>query len=299
MKNTLYLLFIILALNAKAQVLSYDFYSFKVNNMFNVNPAYTGKDDGLNIILSAQSQNKGVSYADKNYMFGMHSKISKKQALGTRIISDTRGAFQILKADLSYAYIAKLSDDMKFTLGLSAGLLKNSLLINRIDNYQSLDQSDPTLTKSYYNTNQFTAGAGFLYNYKGLDVSFSMPHIIATNQPLNSYINAAVFYKINVNDELEITPWLCYQNIPVTKDVTSLFVKAMYFKQVWVQAGYQTNKTFCAMFGVNIENLSIGYGYKSSNKQFNTVTTATHEITFGFKITEVPAIIRHMILPKM
>ena len=59
----------------------------------------------------------------------MHSKISKKQALGTRIISDTRGAFQVLKADLSYSYLAKISDDMKFTLGLSAGLLKNSLLI--------------------------------------------------------------------------------------------------------------------------------------------------------------------------
>lgn len=299
MKYTIHLLFTFLAINAKAQVLSYDFYSFKVNNMFNVNPAYTGKDDGLNIVLSAQTQNKGVSYANKNYMFGMHSKISKKQALGVKIISDTRGAFQVLKADLSYAYIAKISEDMKFTLGLSGGLLKNSLLINRIDNYQSLDQSDPTLTKSYYNTNQFAAGAGFLYNYKSLDVSFSMPHIIATNQPLNSYINAAVFYTIKANEQFDITPWICYQSIPVTKDIASLFLKTMYNKVIWLQVGYQTNKTYCAMFGVNIENLSIGYGYKSSNKQFNTVTSGIHEITFSFKITETPQILKRFFLPKM
>jgi type IX secretion system PorP/SprF family membrane protein len=299
MKNYYYLLFIVLSLSVKSQVLSYDFYSFKVNNMYNVNPAYTGKDEGLNIILSAQTQNKGVAYANKNYMFGMHSKISKKQAVGTRIISDTRGAFQILKVDLSYAYMAKINDDMKFTLGLSGGLLKNSLLINRIDNYQSLDQSDPTLTRSYCNTNQFAAGAGFLYNYKGLDVSFSMPHIIATNEPLNSYMNAAVFYTIKAGDEFKITPWLCHQSIPTTKDISSFFVKGMYKDMIWVQGGYQTNKTFCAMFGVNIESLSIGYGYKSSNSQFNTVTSGQHEITFGFKITEVPNILKRLTLPKM
>ncbi len=299
MKNILYILIIITTLKAKSQVLSYDFYSFKLNNMYNVNPAYTGKEEGLNIILSAQTQNKGVSYANKNYMFGMHSKISKKQALGTRIISDTRGAFQVLKVDLSYAYFAKITDDMKFTLGLSAGLLKNSLLINRIDNFQSLDLSDPTLTKSYYNTNQFTAGAGFLYNYKGLDVSFSMPHIIVTNQPLNSYLNASVFYTIKAGEEFKITPWLCYQNMPVTKNVGSLFLKGMYKDIIWLQAGYQTNRSFCAMMGVNIENLSIGYGYKSSNSDFKTVTTALHEITLSFKITETPPILKRLFLPKM
>jgi len=299
MKNLLYILFIIATLQSKSQVLSYDFYSFKVNNMFNVNPAYTGRDEGLNILLSAQTQNRGVAFANKNYMFGMHSRISKKQALGSRIISDTRGAFQVLKADISYAYFAKISADMKFTLGLSAGLLKNSLLINRIEDYQSLDQSDPTLTKSYYNTNQFTAGVGFLYNYKSLDVSFSMPHLIATSQPMNSYINTAVFYTFKAGEDFKITPWLCYQNMPITKNVGSLFVKGMYKDMIWVQTGYQTNRTFCAMFGVNIENLSIGYGYKSSNSQFKTITSATHEITFAFKITETPAILKRLFLPKM
>lgn len=288
-----------IALSSKAQVLSYDFYSFKANNMFNVNPAYTGKDNGLNIVLSAQTQNKGVNYANKNYMFGMHSRISKKQAVGLRVISDSRGAFQVLKTDLSYAFIAKISEDMKFTLGLSGGLLKNNLLLNRIDNYQSLDQSDPTLTKSYYNTNQFTAGLGFLYNYKGLDVSFSMPHIVATNQPLNSYINTAVFYSIKAGEEFKIIPWICYQNIPVTKDITSLFLKAQYNEVIWVQAGYQTNKSFCAMFGLNVENLSFSYGYKSSNQYFNTVTSGLHEITVGFKITEAPGFLQKLILPKM
>jgi type IX secretion system PorP/SprF family membrane protein len=277
---------ILCSLSLKSQVLSYDFYSFKLNNMFNVNPAYAGKGDGLNIVLNAQSQNKGVAYANKNFMAGIYSKVSKTQALGGRLISDTRGAFQLLKADLSYAYIAKISEQSSLTFGLSGGILNNTLMLSRIENSQVLDQTDPTLTKSYNNTTQFAAGAGLLYTYKGLDLSVSLPHIITTNQPLNGYINAAAFYTIKASDKFKITPWVSYQNIPVTKSVMAGYLKAMYKELIWVQAGYQSNNAISAMFGVNIETFSLGYGFKFSNSQFNNITSGTHEISFAFKIPQ-------------
>lgn len=286
-KNLLYVVIATISfIKTNAQVLSYDFYSFRINNMFNVNPAYAAKGENINVVLSAQSQNKGVAYANKNLMLGVFSKVSKKTALGGKLISDTRGAFQILKADLSYAYIAKINEASSLSMGLSGGILNNNLMFNRIEGYQSLDQTDPTLTKSYNNTTQFAAGAGLLYNYKTLDVSLSLPHIITTNSSLNGYVNAAVFYTFNAGAQFKVTPWLCYQNIPVTKSITSLHVKGMYKDLVWLQAGYQTNNAFNAMFGANIENFSLGYGFKFSNKQFNTVTTGSHEITFAFKFAQ-------------
>lgn len=286
MQKFIYILLIVLAFKTNAQVLSYDFYSFRQNNMFNINPAYAGKGDGTNVILSAQSQNKGVPFANKNYMLGAYSKLSSKQAIGGKLISDTRGAFQILKADLSYAYIAKINNESSLTMGLSAGVLNNNLMLNRIDNFEALDQTDPTLTRSYYNTTQFAAGAGLLYNYKSLDVSVSLPHILTTGEQLNGYINAAVFYTIKASETIKVTPWLCYQNIPVTKSVTSLHVKTMYKDLIWIQAGYQTNKSINAMLGLNIENLSLGYGFRFSNTDFKTVTAGSHEITFGIKIPQ-------------
>lgn len=277
---------IVICAAANAQVLSYDFYSFRNDNMFNVNPAYAGRKEDLNIVLSAQSQNKGVAYANKNYMLGVYSKFSTKQAVGGKLISDTRGAFQILKADLSYAYIAKVSDVSNLTLGLSGGILNNNLIVNRIENYQLLDQTDPTLTNSYYNTTQFSAGAGLLYNYKGLDVSVSLPHILATGQSFNGYVHSAIFYTVKASEKIKITPWLCYQNIPVTKSIGSLNVKALYNDMVWVQAGYQTNNTFTGALGVNIENFSLGYGFKMNNKQFNQIANGMHEVTLGFRIAK-------------
>lgn len=283
-KHFLLIISIVITTFANAQVVSYDFYSFRLDNMFNVNPAYAGRKEDLNIILSAQSQNKGVAYANKNYMLGVYSKISKKQALGGKLISDTRGAFQILKADLSYAYMAKISDVSSLSLGLSGGIINNNLIVNRIENYQMLDQTDPTLTNSYYNTTQFSAGAGLLYNFKGLDVSVSLPHIVTTGQAFNGYVHSAVFYTFDAGTKFKITPWLCYQNIPVTKSVASLNLKAMYNNMIWVQTGYQTNSTFNAALGVNIENFSLGYGFKFNNKNFNQVANGMHEVTLGFRI---------------
>jgi type IX secretion system PorP/SprF family membrane protein len=286
MKKLLYIVLTAFAIHAEAQVMSYDYYTFRLNNMYNVNPAYSAKGDGINVLLNAQTQNKGVAYANKNFMFGAYSKLSPKQALGGKIINDTRGAFQVLRADLSYAYIAKINDESTLSMGLSAGVLNNNLIASRIENYQLLDQTDPTLTKSYYNTTQFAAGAGLLYNFKGLDVSLSLPHILSTNQPLNGYTHAAVFYTIPAGEKFKITPWVCYQNIPVTKSVYSGYVKGMYKDIVWVQAGYQSNSTFNAMFGVNIENFSLGYGFRFNNKEFNAIASGSHEVSFAIKIPQ-------------
>jgi len=284
MKIFLLNMLIVLGLSSQAQIMSYDFYSYKQNNMFNVNPAYAAKGDGINIIIDAQSQNNGVAYSNKNLMAGMYAKVSDKQAIGGKIITDTRGAFQLLKADLSYAYIAKFAENHSLTLGLSAGILNNTLLTSRIENYQALNQTDPTLTKSYYNTTQFSAGVGLLYNYKALDLSVSLPQIVSTNQTINTYLHAAVFYAIKAGTKFKITPWVSYQNIPVTKPLGTGMLKVAYKDLLWIQAGYQTNSSFSASFGVLVENIGISYGYNMSNSNFTTVSSGRQEVTLSYKI---------------
>jgi hypothetical protein len=118
-----------------------------------------------------------------------------------------------------------------------------------------------------------------------LEVSVSLPHIVTTNQSIiNTYVNSAVFYTFKAGSKVKLTPWLTYQNIPVTKGIGALLIKATYNNMLWVQAGYQTNKSFCAMLGVNVENIGISYGYNFSNSAFSTVSTGRQEIMLSFKI---------------
>ncbi|MEQ1732350.1 MAG: PorP/SprF family type IX secretion system membrane protein [Bacteroidia bacterium] len=273
-----------LSVSAQAQNLPFDFYSFKMNNMYNVNPAYTGKTDGVNIILDARAQSKGVPNATKNLMTGVHGKFTDNQAIGGRIVSDGRGAFQVLKADFTYASKIKLATDHALTLGLSAGVFNKSLAISRIENYSALDQTDPTL--SYFNTTQFIGGVGALYTYKTLEVSLSSPHLVETSQAVNQFLNASAAYTFKASKDINVTPWVSYQNVPVIKNIAGLFVKSSYKDLVWLQVGYQSNSSFGGMFGANIGNFGLGYGFQLNNKATKTIAVGTHEIAFTFKINK-------------
>jgi type IX secretion system PorP/SprF family membrane protein len=286
--NKLYtcLTLLTLSYSAQAQNLPFDFYSFKMNNMYNINPAYTGKTEGLNVLLNARSQSKGVPNATQNLMAGVHGRFTDNQSLGARIVSDGRGAFQLLKADFTYASKIKLVTNHTITLGLSAGVFNKTLAISKIENYKALDQTDPNLNSAYYNSTQFIGGVGALYEFKALEVSISLPHLIETSQALNSFVNFSAAYTFIANKDIKVIPWISYQNIPVTKNVSALFVKSTYKELVWLQVGYQTNKAFNAMFGANIGNFGLGYGYNFNNKTVKTIAMGTHEIAFTFKINK-------------
>lgn len=98
------------------QIQSLDFYSYRLNNMFNVNPAYAGYTDGINIYTSGLAQMKNVAYNTKALSFGIFSRLSDQQALGGNIITDARGAFNSTKVNLSYAYTENLTKMPVFVL---------------------------------------------------------------------------------------------------------------------------------------------------------------------------------------
>lgn len=268
------------------QIVSQNFYSYRLDNMYNANPAYCAKGEGVNFVLNAMSQNSGVSFANKNFMGGVYSKISASQALGGRIVSDTRGAFQVFKADITYAYMLKFNEDARLNFGVNAGALNTNLNTQRIENYALLDQSDDMLYSTYFNTLQFTAGFGALFNWKDLEVSVATPNLISTNETAISYMNGAVAYTFEAGDKFKVTPWINYQNIPVLKRVGGLYAKGLYEDKVWLQAGYQTNNAVSVMAGFNWENFGLGYGFTFSNKAFSTITTGFHEVSIRYQLNK-------------
>jgi hypothetical protein len=110
--------------------------------------------------------------------------------------------------------------------------------------------------------------------------------MISTSQPFNSYVNASAFYTINAGTKFKITPWVSYQNIPVTKSVTSFMLKTAFKEFLWLQLGYQTNQSMNMALGLRYENIGLAYGYRMSNKEFNSITNGMQEITLTYKIVK-------------
>lgn len=285
-KAIFYFLLFAVVRSGYAQVANYDFYAFRTGNMFNVNPAWVTKDEGINITLNSQIMGSSIGYAQKNIMAGIYSETGENSGLGLKVISDTRGAFEVLHTDLSYGFHARFSKGHSLRLGVLAGLNNSRINVNRLDSYELIDLSDRTLYSNYYNATQFVAGAGLLYSIRNFDIAASLPQIISTARPFNSYVNAAIFYTIKANDKLVVQPWFSYQRIPVTKALVGGYVKANYKDRLWAQAGYQNNKSFASAAGIFYENIGISYGVRLSNPEFREVAGSIHEIAFTVRIKQ-------------
>lgn len=255
-----------------------------MSNMFNLNPAYTNYDNGLTIYTSGLAQSKGVSYNTKTFTFGMYSKLSEKQGLGGGLITDARGAFGTTKAWLSYAYTAKFNADAKINLGINAGAINSNLSLNRIEGFEYLDPTDPTLDKNYFNRTQFTTGFGALFQWKDLDVGLSTPHLVASNSKLLGYLCANTQYTFHLKRKFDIIPSFSYQRVPYLGNVFTGFVQGTYNNLVWLKSGYQSTNNVYVMAGFNVENIRIGYGYRINTGLFTTVAQGSHELTIGLKL---------------
>lgn len=281
-KKILYLIvLVVLVHTGHAQVVNYDFYAFRNGNMFSVNPAWVTKDEGMHVIVNGQAASSAVNYGYKNLMAGIYSGVGNNSGLGFKLVSDSRGAFQVLRADISYGFHAKFGGGHSLHLGGLMGVNNSNLNISRIENYELIDPSDPTLSSNYYNSTQFVAGAGVLYNYKQFDLSVSLPQIVSTSQPFNSYLNAAAFYKFKAGLHYTIQPWVSYQHMPVTSSLIGGYVKGLYKDKVWLQAGYQNNKSVSGAFGIKFDNIGIAYGFRTASVDFKQVGGQMHEVTFS------------------
>jgi len=280
-KINLLLLVVALAVGTKsfAQDLTVNYFSY-IHNFYNINPAYCAIGHTFAGIIDVR-QRSGLN--NINTMVGLNGMLNKNQGAGGRMVTDVRGPFQVMIMDATYAYKLSLQEHQNVYFGLSAGLVNKSLNTSRIKNYSQLD-ADPVLDASNFRSNNFTAGAGIVYEYKSFEAAFSAPQLVGVNQNSFSYINALVANIFYLNAQYEITPMLLYFNTPVLKNLASVQVKAEYNRRVWLQLGYQTNSQFNACVGFSYNDLGIAYNYTSSNKLMNVQTSGMHEVILTLRM---------------
>lgn len=284
MRSSIYLLAFLLPVVGFGQLPSQDFYSFRLNNLFNVNPAYANAQENLTFYVGGLAQLRGVSSNTKTLTAGLYARASKNQGLGGNVITDTRGAFNTTKASLAYAYTTRFNDETRLHFGLSAGVLVSNLSVDRIDGYQYIDPTDPTLDPNYYNRTQFVAGGGLLFQWKALDVSVSLPHVLVTNSDALPYFHGYTQYTFELPHRFKLTPGFAYQHLSAIGSVYSGFLQGTYADKFWLKAGYQSRSVVHAMAGVDIDNIGLAYGYRINNGPFTYIASGSHELVLTVRI---------------
>ncbi len=282
MKNKIYttLFSVMLCAVVSAQNLTMDYYSY-LYNWYNINPAYCSNGDKLSAILDVR-QRAGLN--TNNSMAGLKGMLGDNQGIGARVISDTRSAFQVIMADVTYGYKLKINTNQSFTFGLSAGLTSRSFNSSKIRNGEGLDQTDPVLQNSNINSTAFMSGAGFLYNFKKTELSFSLPHLVENGKNMLDNVNVVVSNPIELKHKISLTPIIYYFVIPIVNDIAVIQLKVDYNKKYWLQTGYQNSSNINVGVGLNLGAFGVGYNYTISNQIMRTQTSGTHEFFLKLNI---------------
>ena len=282
MKNKIYttLFSVMLCAVVSAQNLTMDYYSY-LYNWFNINPAYCANGDKLSAILNVR-QRAGLN--TNNSMAGLKGMLGENQGIGARVISDTRSAFQVVMADVTYGYKLKINTNQSFIFGLSAGLTSKSFNSSKIRNSEGLDQTDPVLQNSNMNSTAFMSGAGFLYNFKKTELSVSLPHLVENGKNMLDNVNVVVSNPFELKHKISLTPIIYYFAIPIVNDIAGIQLKVGYNNKYWLQTGYQNSSNINVGVGFNMGAFGVGYNYTVSNQIMRSQTSGTHEFFLKLNI---------------
>lgn len=286
-------LFSIVSLCASAQQLP-QYTQYMLNEMA-INPAVAGKDEFADVRSNNRYQWIGITDAPRTYMLTAHGPLkAKNMGLGMNLYTDIVGPTRRTGLCFSYAYHAKLKEDMFLSMGLSAGILQWGIDGSKLILH---DDGDQSLLTTYQNKVVPDFGAGLYFHKKDrFYVGFSVPQIyqapialypgIETKSKLVSHFNLNGAYKFDMSEDFKIEPSFLVKYASPAPVKIDGGLRVIYKEQVWLGGAYRHNDAFTALIGYLYKNyLMIGYSYDYTTTNLKKYSSGTHELMLGLRFS--------------
>lgn len=260
------------------------------------NPAYTGTDDAPNVMLLNHTQWIGIKGAPQYNILTFDGNLKNKHAgLGIVISSDKRGVNNRIGGNISYSYKLVLTKKMHLLLGVSAGVINQTI---DLSNAVIETSNDPSLFTNSQQKTSFDANAGIAYVYDKLEFGFALPQLANNKLAYNSSIDTRTYYtqtrhymgslkyKFLVSKEknISITPLALVRFVPHAPFQYDANLNFNLKDKFWIGVTYKSNYAVGAVAGVTLyKRLSIGYSYDFITSSIGKYAGLSHEIMLNFK----------------
>ncbi len=273
------LLLSIISIRVQAQQpVNYNLYSM---NPYLLNPAAT-TIGCLNAFINRHNQWTNLNNAPAASTFGLATPIKANMNLGGMVISDNRYFVNYLTSNLRYSYRINLNQHQQLTMGISVGIVNNSL---NTGNLQLKDPNDPSV--SNFNSTKFDAGAGAQYTLKKITIGAFLPHIMLPDGSFSQQYNVSASwdYKLKTSD-WKLIPLVLARNYKNAGLMYDLELKGVLKEKLMCRLSYRTDQSVIAGIGFWWKNLQLAYAY-----QYHTGSTyhafsanGTQEIQLSIRI---------------
>lgn len=263
-------------------------------NDYVFNPAVAGSRDFLELRSGHRYQWVGIQDAPRTFTLSGTTPIGEKMGVGGYLFTDIVGPTRRTGVQFSYAYHLQFTEDLKLSLGLSAGLLQFLIDGSKIT---LRDPGDPAMDDQLRGELMPDAKFAFYLYHPKFWFGATAPQLLRNkvrffderNEVLSRmedhyYVTGGYRIPMGENWKLEPSFLLKYVDpVPPKLDITATI---RYKNNMWLGASYRTNDAYAAMVGIWLkETFQFGYSYDIITSNLRNYSTGSHEVmlalTFG------------------
>ena len=195
-------------------------------------------------------------------------------------------ANQNVNALASYAYRFSISERLKLSFGLAAGIMNRNFNPGKLELESGMD---PGMVYEKSNSLKADFSAGAELTSQRLTVGLGITHLGNSSSGVadDAYMQQQIYtygrYLIGAADKLDIAPaisWLHYGN----DDLFEAGVSGIYDSKYWAGVAWRPNTSMVFSAGLELFMFRLGYAYDLSIGDGKTIGGGTHEILLQVRL---------------
>jgi type IX secretion system PorP/SprF family membrane protein len=285
---------LVLVLNgAVAGAQHYPLFSQYFFNDYAVNPAVAGSREWFDVRSNHRYQWVGLTDAPRTFTLSVYGPNKKyNMGFGGMLFTDNVGPTRRTGFYGSYSYHLKINEEVKLSLGVSAGLIQFMIDGHKIVTH---DPGDAVISNGLQWAMSFDSQFGFYLYHKKWYVGGVIPQLtrsklyffnnqIETGSRLLHHYNLTAGYTFDIGEDFQIQPTALVKYVRPIPVQFDFMARAIYKEQIWLGGSFRTMDAFSIMAGFMYKNyLSIGYSYDITTSNIKNYSTGTHELMLGVR----------------
>lgn len=269
-------------------------YSNYTANPVYFSPAYVGTDSVHSAAVNYRNQWVGFKGAPTLLLANFQGSVKNrgKMGYGVQVIAEFTGLTQNTSVYGNYAHHFKISESLRFALGLKLGYVQHRI---KLYDAQLADQGDNVLSGQIYSASAIDMSSGFQLYSNNFYVMGAIQRILGKqvtfttyNENLSTHFTAIAGYKFRFKKKpFGIEPSVFFQYVrPVPAQFAGM-LKFSYNDNYWLGLMYRSDDAIGFSAGIRIKKrFSINYGYDFTVSRLATHQSGSHEVMLSFIITK-------------
>lgn len=266
-------------------------------NTININPAYAGSRESMNVFILHRAQWVGLDGAPVTSTASINTPIEGSNiGLGLSIISDKIGPSDETNVAADFSYSIETSDRYRLSFGLKATANLLNIDFNKLNQYDSGDNIFSTNVDNKFSPN---IGVGLYYHSDDTYFGVSAPNLLETKhfdryagtgsnthiatEKIHYYLIAG--HVFDLTGDVKFKPSILtkvVQGAPLQVDLSGNFL----INEKFVAGiAYRWSAAISAMVGFQAsDSWFIGYGYDLETTKLANYNSGSHEIFLRYEL---------------